>query len=228
MEIQAQALARFVPHALYVIADNSTNDDAARAIAAVAKRYDVSYVWLPYPRWAEESRSHGLALNWSWRNLIRPGEPEAFGFLDADLFPTKADDPFATLERQPIYGMMRTAGERWFLWAGFCMFRFKAVKDLKLDFGQDWFNGLDTGGGAWRPLYSKLDRAQLSFASSSTEPYQPGADPVHDSIQWCDGWLHECGQTRRAGRLEQAEGKRQAIRNLIAAQQATASTADGH
>lgn len=213
--LQAQAMVTFVPQAFYIIADNSTNDEAARATAEVAARFRVPYVRLPDVRIAQASRSHGLALNWTWRNLIRPSEPEAFGFLDADLFPTRSDDPFAMLDRQPIYGMVRTAGKRWFLWAGFCMFRFDAVRDLRLDFGQDWFNGLDTGGGIWRPLYSRLDPAQLAFASSHTEPYEPGADPVHDSVQWCDGWLHECGQTLRAGRLEQADGKRRLVRRLI-------------
>jgi hypothetical protein len=223
IEIQAKALARFVPHALSVIADNSSDAEAARAIAAIAERYGVPYVRLPHPWGVKDSRSHGLALNWAWRNLIRPGEPEAFGFLDDDLFPTTPDDPFATLGRQPVYGMLRPAGERWFLWAGFCMFRFDAVRDLRLDFGQDWFKGLDTGGGLWRTLYCRLDRARLAFASFRTEPYRPGADPVHDSIQWCDAWLHEGGQTRRAGRLAQADAKRQSVKDLLAARQAVAA-----
>ncbi len=215
IEMQAHAVSRLVPHVLYVIADNSSNAKAASATASIAASCGVPYLRLPHPHGAEASRSHGLALNWLWRNLVRPAEPEAFGFLDADLFPTQPDDPFAMLERQPIYGMLRWKGERWFLWAGFCMFRFEAVKDLQLDFGQDWFKGLDTGGGVWRTLYSRLDREQLAFASFRTEPYRPGADPVHDSIQWCDSWLHECGQTRRAGRVQQAEEKRQMIKGLL-------------
>jgi hypothetical protein len=218
IDIQAQAMAKFVPQALYIIADNSTDDAAARATAAIAARSDIPYVWLPCPWSNRASRSHGLALNWVWRNLIRPAEPEAFGFLDADLFPTVPDDLFAKLDRQPVYGLPRTAGDRWFLWAGFCIFRFDAVRHLTLDFGQDWFNGLDTGGGLWRPLYSRLDRAQLALAAFRTEPYQPGADPVHDSFQWCDGWLHECGQTRRAGRLVPAEAKRRKVKALVAGQ----------
>jgi hypothetical protein len=219
IEMQAQAVTRCVPHALYVVADNSSDDAAACAIAAVAARFQAPYLRLPHAREPGDSRSHGLALNWVWRNLIRPGEPAAFGFLDHDLFPTKPDDPFAMLERQPIYGMLRWCGERWFLWAGFCLFSFDTVRDLKLDFGQDWFKGLDTGGGVWRSLYRRLDRATLAFADFRTEPYQPGADPVHDSIQWCDGWVHEGGQTRRAGRFEQADDKRRLIKSLLAAQQ---------
>lgn len=227
IDMQAQAVLRFVPNALYIVADNSSDDGAARRTAAVAHRLGVPYVRLPRPSEGEGSRSHGLALNWIWRNVIRPGEPEAFGFLDDDLFPTTADDPFAMLERQPVYGVLREAGERWFLWAGFCLFRFDAVKESKLDFGQDWFNGLDTGGGNWRSLYRRLDRARMEFTPNHFEPYRPGADPVHDSIHWCGRWLHECGQTRRAGRIEQAEDKRRAIKKLLASGQAVSSAGVG-
>ena len=225
IDMQAAAVARLVPKALHVIADNSTDDLAAMDIAAAAARCDVPYVRLPkHPlRPAVGSRSHGLAMNWVWHNILRPGEPAAFGFLDDDLFPTAPDDPFAALERQPVYGSLRQAGDRWFLWAGFCVFRFDAVKDLALDFGQDWFKGLDTGGGNWVPLYRRLDRTQLMFAPTRFEPYRPGADPVHDSIQWCGTWLHEVGQTQHAGRLQQAADKRRMIKQLLASQQAASA-----
>jgi hypothetical protein len=223
IEMQAQAVAQFMPQALHVIADNSADDIAAMEIAAIAARRDIPCIRLPEHSWTLSqlaSRSHGLALNWSWRNIVRQGEPEAFGFLDDDLFPTAADDPFAMLDRQPVYGSLRQIGSRWFLWAGYCVFRFDAVKDLPLDFGQDWFNGLDTGGGNWDVLYRGLDRERLQFSPTHFEPYRPGADPVHDSIQWCGAWLHEVGQTRRAGRLQQAADKRRTIKDLLAARQA--------
>jgi hypothetical protein len=218
IDMQASAMARFVPGALYTIADNSSDNALAREIKAVAGRHGAPYVRLPPSLSKEGSRSHGLALDWTWRNIIRPGRPEAFGFLDDDLFPTAPDDPFAALATQPVYGSLRTQGERWFLWAGFCFFRFDAVKDLRLNFGQDWFKGLDTGGGNWTVLYSRLDRAHLTFAPTHFEPYKPGADRVHDSIQWCGPWLHEVGQTRRAGRLEQAADKRRRIKELLRSQ----------
>jgi hypothetical protein len=41
---------------------------------------------------------------------------------------------------------------------------------------------------------------------------------VHDAIQWCGHWLHEVGQTRRAGRLAQAADKRRHIKELLAPQ----------
>jgi hypothetical protein len=218
--MQAEAIARFVRNALYIIADNSTDDDAAGAIAAIAAKRALPYVRLPGHRWRkpeQASRAHGHALNWVWRNVMLPGRPEAFGFLDHDLFPTAPDDPFAMLARQPVYGVLRQSGSRWFLWAGFCLFRFNAVKDLPLDFAQAWFVGLDTGGGNWSALYRRLDRNGLTFMPTRFEPFRPGADPVHDTIQWCGVWLHEVGQTQRAGRLEEAAEKRCAVKQLIAA-----------
>jgi hypothetical protein len=166
-----------------------------------------------------------MGLNWMWRNVLLPGAPEAFGFLDHDLFPTAPDDPFAWLDTQPVYGVLREAGPRWFLWAGFCLFRFDAVKGLPLDFGQDWFAGLDTGGGNWAPLYRTLDRRALSFAPTSFEPYKPGADPAVASVQWCGSWLHEVGSTRRDGFADLAEDKRRSIKQLLAARGAAAKVA---
>jgi len=218
--MQAAAMARFVPNGLYAIADNSTDETAAAAIAAIATNQALPYIRLPRHRWRkpqQASRAHGLALNWVWRNLVQPGRPQAFGFLDHDLFPTVPDDPFAMLERQPVYGVLRQSGDRWFLWAGFCLFRFDAVKDLPLDFSQDWFVGLDTGGGNWTALYRRLDRDALVFMPTRFEAFRPGADPVHDAIQWCGVWLHEVGQTRRAGRVEQAGEKRRVVKQMIAA-----------
>ena len=219
IDMQAQLVARFVPGVTYMVADMSTSEDAATQIAAIAKRHGVAYVRLPESplrRREQASRIHGLALNWVWRNVIRSGEPDRFGFIDHDIFPTRPDDPFARLDRQAVYGCVREAGQRWFLWAGFAMFRFDAVKDLALDFGQDWFNQLDTGGANWDVLFRTLDRTQLKFAPTRFEPYKPGADPVRAQIQWCGAWLHEVGSARREGDLELAADKRRVIKEMLA------------
>jgi hypothetical protein len=200
IEWHCRLIRLFVPTPLHVIADNSHDDAAARAIAAVAAREGRPYLRLPENPWAGPgaSRSHGLALNWLWSNLIRTGAPEAFGFLDHDLFPTAPDDPFAPLARQPFFGAVRPAGKRWFLWAGFCFFHFAAVRDLPLDFGQDWFAGLDTGGANWQLLYRDADRARMKLQEFRAEPALTGV-PLEDSaLQWTGVWLHEYGTQARA------------------------------
>jgi hypothetical protein len=190
---QTRLVRHYVSHARHVIVDNSPSDAVAEQI-----RRNVgasAYLRAPTNPWSGNapSRSHGLALNWTWDNLIRPGEPEAFGFLDHDIFPMAADDPFAPLAGQDVFGVVRTVPPRWFLWAGFCMFRFAALKHKLLDFGQNWFIGLDTGGGNWRPLYSGIDRTKLHEAPTRFFPFKPDIAVAEGPLQRCGIWLHEVG-----------------------------------
>ncbi len=190
---QIRLLRYYVPGVHHVIVDNSPVDAVARLIERAAGAS--AYVRAPRNPWsgAAASRSHGLTLNWTWENLIRRGEPEAFGFLDHDIFPLGTDDPFAALAGQDVFGVVRSVPPRWFLWAGFCMFRFAAVRDKALDFGQDWFNGLDTGGGNWRYLYSAIDRTRLREAPTCFFPFKPEITVADGPLQWCGTWLHEIG-----------------------------------
>jgi hypothetical protein len=192
---QVRLLRHYVPNAFHLIVDNSVADESAREIGRAAGHAGAAYLRTPPNPWSgdAESRSHGIALNWTWHNVIRPGQPEAFGFIDHDIFPTATVDPFAPLAAQDFYGVVREAGARWFLWAGFCMFRFAAVKDKALDFGQDWFIGLDTGGGNWRPLYSLVDRRSLREHPTDLVPFKPGIAIADGPLQWCGTWLHEVG-----------------------------------
>jgi hypothetical protein len=210
---QVRLVRHNVPSAMHVIADNSRDDGAAAQIAAICTEFDAPYFRLPANPWHQPSRSHGIALNWVWHNLIRSGEPEAFGFLDHDLFPTVRDDPFEALSAQDCFGLVRAVGTRWFLWAGYCMFLFNRVRNKPLDFGQDWFHGLDTGGGNWRALYRHLARAGLKEAHSTFQPYKPGIRPADGALQWVGPWLHEVGQMVRP---ELWAERRQVVRNILA------------
>ncbi|HLJ57235.1 MAG TPA: hypothetical protein VKT77_19520 [Chthonomonadaceae bacterium] len=213
IEWQARLVRRYVEGAVYVVADNSPEDAAAGEIETVCARYGVPYLRLPRNPWQEPSRSHGIALNWMWRNVIRPGRPEAFGFLDDDLFPTAPDDPFGRLASQDFYGMIRSAGQRWFLWAGFCFYRFDRVAARPLDFGQDWFKGLDTGGGNWRVLYRHVERGAIDEPPNEHVAFEPGIEVLDGPIQWIGPWLHEVGVL---GRKDLAPRKREAIARMLA------------
>jgi hypothetical protein len=210
---QVRLVRHNVPSATHVIADNSRDHGAAARIAAICTELDAPYVRLPDNPWHEPSRSHGIALNWVWRNLIHPGEPEVFGFLDHDLFPTAPNDPFEPLSTQDCFGVVRAVGPRWFLWAGFCVFRFDRVRTEPLDFGQDWFYGLDTGGGNWRALYQHIPRAALKEPHCTFEPYKPGVRLADGALQWVGPWLHEVGQMVRP---ELQAERRQVVRNILA------------
>jgi hypothetical protein len=172
---QARLIRHYVPDAHHVVVDNSPADAVAAQIGRIAGA--AAYLRAPENPWSGDaaSRSHGVALNWAWDNLIRPGEP------------------FSPLATQDVYGIVRTAGPRRFLWAGFCMYRFAAVKNKRLDFGQDWFVGLDTGGANWKALYSHIDMTALRQPHTTFFPFKPGIAVAEGPLQWCGPWLHEVG-----------------------------------
>jgi hypothetical protein len=224
IEWQVRLVRLYVEDVVHIIADNSRDDAKAALIRDVAAREGVAYLRLPANPWNEPSRSHGLALNWVWRNLIRPGAPEAFGLIDHDLYPLAPTDPFAALREQDWFGVVRPDGpppgvapvdyvpQRWFLWAGFSMFKFAAVKDKPIDFSQDWFLRLDTGGANWEVLYRHADRAQLREQETLFAPYREGLTMEEAPIQWCGDWLHEVGVM---GRAEFTDDKRRVIGELL-------------
>jgi hypothetical protein len=214
---QVPLVRHYVPDALHVVADNTSGDEDAAAVKASAEQGGALYLRLPRNPWGTGSRSHGIAMNWVWRNVLKLGAPTAFGFLDHDIFPLAPSDPFSVVKAQDFYGVVRHAGPRWFLWAGFCFFRHDAVRDLRLDFGQDWFIGLDTGGGNWRTLYRNADRSALELTEIHFRPAEPDG-PV---LQWCGTWLHEGGWMWK-GDFDQA--KRAAVASLLAPHLALATT----
>jgi hypothetical protein len=205
---QVQLLRHYVPQALHVVADNTPDDEGAAAVRAAVAQGGALYFRLPKNPWGTGSRSHGVAMNWVWQNVLLAGAPAAFGFLDHDIFPLAVSNPFSKLTAQPFYGAVRHAGARWFLWAGFCFFRPDAIRDIPLDFGQDWFIGLDTGGGNWRSLYRNVDRSALELSFRPSGP--DGSGPL---LQWCGTWLHE-GGWMWAGAFDPT--KREAVASLLA------------
>lgn len=210
---QIALVRHYVPNVLHVVVDNSASDSEAEMVRLVAVGQGIPYLRCPRNPWVgNASRSHGIALNWVWHNLVRPGRPEAFGFIDDDLFPTAVDDPFAPLAEQSVYGLIRTVRARWFLWAGFCFFRYDAVHDKRLDFGQDWFIGLDTGGGNWTPIYSQLNRDQLHEPTTEFFPFKSEVELDDGPLQWCGTWLHEIGNM---GRPELVVEKRRTLAEML-------------
>ena len=214
LERQLRAMRALVAGALHLVADNSSDAARSREIEALCARLDAPYVRLPRNPWGANSpsRSHGLALDWVWRRLIRPGKPEAFGFLDHDLVPTKPCDPFEPLARQPVCGDKRWAAGRWYLWAGYCFFRTDFMRRARVSFGQDWFAGLDTGGGNWDGVYSRLDPALIEERPIEEVPILPGTPISECYMERRGSWLHEVGF---GGRQDLRSAKRARFLALI-------------
>jgi hypothetical protein len=212
---QARLLRLYVPSAVYIVVDNSRSDSSAQGIQNACRLLGCSYVRPPENPWpGSPSRSHGAALNWAWENVIKPTRPKMFGFVDPDLLPLEQTDPFEPLCGQDFYGVFRYVGSRWFLWTGFCLFRFSAVEALPLDFGQAWFLGLDTGGANWNVLYKAYDLTRLRQMETRFYPFKEGIAWTEGPLQRCGPWIHEIGQM---GDPRFAAEKREHLRALVGA-----------
>ena len=213
---QSQLVRRFIPQAAYVVVDNSSSASQAREVQQVCCRFNVPYERLVNNPWSgrNASRSHALAMNWTWQHLLRPARPSQFGFIDHDLFPTAPTDPFKRLEDRLCWGDKRWAGERWFLWAGFCFFDFSRVMGLKqdLDFGLDWFAGLDTGGANWDIVYRHIDHSAIPERKIQEVAVWPDVPLKSAYFEWRDDWIHEVGL---AGRTDLKSEKRVELARLL-------------
>jgi hypothetical protein len=191
--MQAGLVKKLVPNAVYVVLDNSSDDHLADEIESAAHASKAPYVRLPRAPWTglEAGRAHALAMNWAWRHVILKGEPNAFGFIDHDIYPVVRTDPFAALRAYPVAGRIWHRPPRWHLWAGFCFFRFDAVRGRRLDFGRDWLAGVDTGGRNWWHLYRHLDPAKVADPGARSASILPGLSSDECGIEWLGDWLHE-------------------------------------
>lgn len=187
--------------AAIVVLDNSSRKEARAEIAALCRANSIAYLSLPRnPEWSP-NRSHGIALNWAYRNLVRPLEPPAFAFLDHDLFALEPVGLAALLAGQPVYGRKlrsRNVPGAWSLWAGFCVFDHAALKSRMLDFNYESPMKLDTGGYNWLRLYRNLDAAGMRFTEDRRIRFrEPDTNATFDAAMF-DGFVHVGGASYTA------------------------------
>src|SRR3990167_3581136 len=187
--------------AAIVVLDNSSRKAARAEIAGLCRASGVAYLPLPRnPEWGP-NRSHGIALNWAYRNLIRPLDPPVFAFLDHDLFALQPVDLAAPLAGQSVYGAMKRSkvvSGAWSLWAGFCVFDHAALKARLLDFNYEGPMKLDTGGYNWMRLYRDLDATRMRFAKGAHIRFrEPDTHATYDAAMF-DGFVHVGGASYTA------------------------------
>ena len=194
---QIALIARHVPDALHVIADNSNQATAAERIRTICDANSVTCIPVPGCPFGtkpqEGGKSHGYALNWTWRNVVVPSQPNMVGFLDHDVFPLEPTDPFRMLDTAVVAGKVRIAdsGGRWYLWPGFAFFHLGRLPRTDLNFGRDWLDGFDTGGLNWSVLYRHLREREVFSASVRHHPVAPDV-PIQEALyERIDEWLHE-------------------------------------
>jgi hypothetical protein len=153
------------------VADNSNNPEASEEIRKICNTKKISYIKLPKNPVRHPSRSHGLALNWTWRNLVaKLRHLERVGFIDHDCYPIKQCKPNHISDTFAL-GILKPC---WIensqdinLWAGFLFFTSHSGLGLgkfKFNFLPDALNGLDTGGMNWQRVYKHLNTSEITNA----------------------------------------------------------------
>lgn len=189
-----------------VVADNSSDAAARRQIEDICASRAIAYVALPPNPERNPNRSHGIAMNWTYYNVIRHVAPTIFGFIDHDCFPIQPVDIPSKMSGKTAYGRRWSAsgpGPAWQLWAGLCFFAFDALKASNPDFKPLRSHGLDTGGGNWPRFYSRLDPADVLVAGEEKLGLS-----VADDDSWrriFDGTFLHLGGTSYRGKFNRSE-----------------------
>jgi hypothetical protein len=175
-----------------IVFDNSRKEGARAEIERVCNEHGAPYLALPPYQTRHVNRSHGMAMSWVYHNVVRALKPAIFGYLDHDLIPVDKVDFSERVGTQPIFGLIN-AGKfgTWSTWAGYCMFKYDAVKNQSLNFLYDFSRDLDTGGRNWDPVYSRLSREKLRFASRAHVKVKlPSVDEAR-LVEFIDErWVH--------------------------------------
>ncbi len=187
----------------YLIADNSNDKNISEKIELFCTENTISYVKIPRNPLSNirASGSHGIALNWSFVNIVEKYKPKFWGFLDHDIFPIKKTEILKHI-KIGLWGAIRSRGTHWwYLWPGFCFFEREKTKQYKFDFspyhaGVDGLTFLDTGGSNYNSIYKKIDRKSIDEAETklidirTKKEFKKGDDSsqVFEIID--KSWLH--------------------------------------
>jgi len=206
IEEQIRLIKKYITDTDYVhiVVDNSSDMRKRDAIKTVCSNACVPYFSLPF-NWFSKidkrgSYSHGLAMNLIYYKIIKKIKPEVFGFIDHDIFPIKPYSVLQKMDNQIFYGRLVDRSpdnhhrKLWYLWAGFCFFKFDEVKNLKMNYLPCQVDNvyLDTAGSNFLQLYSKYSLERINFTAPVIEKYfREGGEYHADLLHYIDlDWLH--------------------------------------
>ncbi len=188
---------------LYMVVDNSTNKQKRLAIKQICHKYGISYIAVPkticFLTRHQCAVSHGAALNWIYYHFLRKMKPKRFALIDHDIFPVKPYNMTSALGEKDFYGVLRSSGDEWYLWPGWCIFNFaKFTTNPNFEPIYTKKNFLDTGGSNYPRYYYKYNMQDILFPVVKTWRYKKTeglnrhCDILHsDYIQTVgDSWLH--------------------------------------
>lgn len=191
----------------HIIIDNSTRKKMRKRIASLCKKNDIEYIaiphmvsWLAAKNIYANGYSHGCALNWTYRFVIKPRNPEVFMLLDHDLFPLKDISVKERLGTNDFLGVRREPSREWYLWPGWSIFRLNSIANYKPDFMPLYVKKqyLDSGGSMYKRVFRHYNINTIEFPTTrtlrikQTKGLKLGNDIYHgDCIQFIDEtWLH--------------------------------------
>lgn len=209
IDLLTASWAENVSDAILVVADNSSDRSAREAHARICRERGIAYVELPKNWEWNPTRSHGVALNWVYYNLVERLQPEIFGFVDHDCFPTERISIRALLGNRQFCGLVlgtTRVPEIWYLWPGFCFYHFMLTRGRDVDFKHAIEWGGDTGVMNWGAIYSRLDKSLVRSAPSEMVPAPDGA-PVSE-MQIIDGLFNHVGKASYRADLASSERQR--------------------
>ncbi len=176
---------------VHTIIDNSSRSEKSQLIKDICKENNIGYIRLP-DNFASGSDSHGLALNWTYKNFIIPRAAKYFGLIDHDIYPVSNATALDKLKDQPFFGLKQTRDRIWYLWAGFCFFKRDYLQNKKIDFMPCNINGvyLDTGGANWESLYKNVNPGNLLFPQQTYGKLREGEIAQSDMVEYIGDWVH--------------------------------------
>jgi hypothetical protein len=169
----------------YTVLNNSSRMSEREAIESLCDDEQVGHVSLPNNPGANPSTSHGLALTWAWRHFLAPRNAQYVGFVDHDVFPMRSTHVISRLGLSGVYGYQQERQGVRYLWPGFCFFERRVLEGVAVDFRPK--PGLDTGGGLWPLVFSKLERSSVSEPIHRYETLSGEGDL---KVEYFDEWLH--------------------------------------
>ena len=196
IEWQLKISKENIKDATIIIFDNSRDQSKKKEIKSVCHDLNALYFSLPKNKTLHVNRSHSLAMQWVYENVVKAIKPNIFAFIDHDLIPVKEFSLLNVIKDQDFYGWYRIGLQRknpdaWNLWAGYCMYNYTKIKKSNLYFMYDFANGLDTGGGNYDSLYHGYDDRNMNFSSASQVSINiPGVGVVEDLMVLDDSWHH--------------------------------------
>lgn len=193
----------------HIIVDNSSDMRVRHSIREICQTQGVGYAGVPLSNPYRENKSHAAAMHWAYYQLVRNSKIQVVGFLDHDIFPLSSYSIKDKL-RNGIYGRVMHSYSKncyqqqvspeipyWSLWAGFCFFEKSLLKGpfpWSFNFFSRHFPGgyfLDTAGGLWNPLYSKMPYPDHLASYEVKQISDQGEGIQNQSFEVLDdSWIH--------------------------------------